>query len=169
VVALDAPSDSVTFTLAGRIQTRLFLILLIALPWTAILSPLLPVPPGTSIWSTYRLTYSALLIVAVVGVAWDFLYHGLQQLRWDKDWPSLFALLAGINEGASTWLGLHVTGALGDSYGLSNPMATAFAIHFATTWLLMWLVAQGPLRVLMPRWRFRGGRVTGWPVTRDHA
>ena len=26
---------------------------------------------------------------------WEFLYHGLQQFRWEKDWPTLFGLSAG--------------------------------------------------------------------------
>ena len=34
----------------------------------------------------------------------------------------------------------------------------AFLIHFTTTWLLVWFVVNGPIRVLLPRWRFRGGR-----------
>ncbi len=41
----------------------------------------------------------------------------------------------------------------------SGPVpGAAFFWHFLTTWLLIWFVVNGPLRVLLPRWRFRGGR-----------
>ena len=30
---------------------------------------------------------------------WEFVYHLLQQFRWEKDWPTLFGLLVGIPEG----------------------------------------------------------------------
>ena len=34
-----------------------------------------------------------------------------------------------------------------------------FAVHFATTWLAIFLFLQGPMRVPFLRWRFRGGRI----------
>ena len=47
----------------------------------------------------YSLGYAALVVVAVVGIVWELIYHGIQQFRWEKDWPTLFGLLTGINEG----------------------------------------------------------------------
>ena len=35
---------------------------------------------------------------------WEFVYHFLQQFRWEKDWPSLFGLVTGVNEGALVWV-----------------------------------------------------------------
>jgi len=35
----------------------------------------------------------------------------------------------------------------------------AFVLHFATTWLLIFLFLQGPMRVPFLRWRFRGGPI----------
>ncbi len=148
-----------TPTLVGRFQTRVFLILVVGVPWTLLVSPLLPVPASMHLSAVYRLTFTALLLVAGIGLLWDALYYGLQQFRWDKDWPSLFALLNGFNEGLSTWIALHLSGALGGTYASSNPMFGAFVLHFSTTWILLWLALQGPMRILFPRWRFQGGRV----------
>ncbi|MEJ3742497.1 hypothetical protein WEI85_04280 [Actinomycetes bacterium KLBMP 9797] len=41
----------------------------------------------------------------------------------------------------------------------SAPPLRAYAAHFAAVWLAVWLVANGPMRVPFPRWRFRGGRL----------
>ena len=81
----------------GRIQTRLFLILGIGGVWAVLISPLLPLD-GT-LGDKYLAMYSVLLIVAVLGVLWEFVYHGLQQFRWEKDWPTLFGLLLAVPEG----------------------------------------------------------------------
>ena len=137
-----------TPTLFGRIQTRLFLLGTVGVVWTAIIVPFLPVPPGVGLGEVYRLSYVVLAIVAGVGVIWELIYHGLQQFRWEKDWPTLFGFLTGINEGLVA--------------GLLAPDAVpggAFVVHFATTWLVVWLFANGPMRVLFLRWRFNGGRV----------
>ena len=39
------------------------------------------------------------------------------------------------------------------------PPGWAFATHFAVVWVVVWLVANGPMRVPFLRWRFRGGRL----------
>jgi hypothetical protein len=48
-------------------------------------------------------TFAILLVVGVAGVAWEVLYHALQQFRWEKDWPTGLGLLTGINEGIVAW------------------------------------------------------------------
>ena len=42
-----------------------------------------------------------------------------------------------------------------------------FAISFATTWVLVWATANGPLRIVLVRWRFRGGRLLVTPSGTD--
>lgn len=140
-----------TPTLNGRIQTRLFLLATVGVVWTFIVTPFLP--GVEDVGAAYQVTFLALAIVAIVGIGWEFIYHGLQQFRWEKDWPTLFGLLTGINEGLVTWLVLI---ALVDPGSVT---AAQFAIHFSTTWLLVWLVANGPMRVFSLRWRFNGGRL----------
>jgi len=35
----------------------------------------------------------------------------------------------------------------------------AFATHFAVVWVVVWLVANGPMRVPFIHWRINGGRL----------
>lgn len=146
-----------TPTLFGRIQTRLFLLATVGVVWMLIISPIVrPITPdGTSLRDVLSLGYAALVVVAVVGLVWELLYHGLQQFRWEKDWPTLFGLLTGINEGIVVYFVLQA----GLPWDVGDVPGVAFVIMFATTWILVWLVANGPMRVLNLRWRFRGGRL----------
>ena len=142
-----------TPTIIGRWQTRLALLATVGAGWTFALVPLLPRPAGASLGAAYRLAFIALAVTLVIGsIVWDPIYHGLQQFRWEKDWPSLFALLNGIDEGVVVWLVLRRFGGV---------HAVAFAIHFATTWLFIWIATIGPIRVVLLRRRFIGGRVLG--------
>lgn len=141
-----------TPTLNGRIQTRLFLIAFVALPWTIVVVPFLTplAGAGATVADVYEVAFVALLLVAALGIGWEILYHLLMQLRWEKDWPALFGLLTGVNE---FLLLAVVLVALGYSVSL------AVLLHFATVWLWVWFVANGPLRAVFPRWRFQGGRI----------
>ena len=147
-----------TPTLVGRIQTRLVLLGTVGVVWTALITPLLPRPGWASLGMVYKITFEAIGYVAAGGIGWELVYHGLQQFRWDKDWPSLFGLLTAISEGAVVWVILHATHAIPGTWGASSPILKLFAIHFVTTWLLIWLTLHGPLRVIALRWRFEGGR-----------
>lgn len=150
-----------TPTLGGRIQTRLMLVLVVGSAWTAVVSPLLPRPGFATLGMAYRITFEGTATVAAAGVGWELVYHGLQQLRWEKDWPSLLLLVTVTTEGASTWVVMHVLHFIPGTWGASSPILTLFALHFASTWVLVWLVAQGPLRVIVLRWRYEGGQVLG--------
>jgi len=153
-----------TPTLFGRIQTRLFLLGTVGVIVTVIVSPFLPVEilylhdrldviPGI-----YAITFGALAIVAALGVLWELLYHLLQQLRWDKDWPTPIALLVGFSEAAVAWWVLRWIGPKPFTVVMHPP---GFFILFAAVWVSVFLAAQGPMRVMFVRWRFRGGRVIG--------
>ena len=136
--------------LIGRIQTRLFLLALVGSVVTLALIPLLPGDGG------YRDAFVVLAAVAVLGIGWELLYHLLMQFRWEKDWPSLFGLLTGVPEGLLLWI-LLKAGAV-PLIGAAPP-GWVFAVHFGVVWLVVWLVANGPMRVPFLRWRFRGGRL----------
>jgi hypothetical protein len=141
-------------TLNGRIQTRIFLLLVVGGIWTLLLTPMLPL--GASIGAAYEATFVVLLTVLVLGIGWEFGYHLLQQFRWEKDWPTLFGLVTAVNEGFVVWLLVHD----GSAPGLPFPVTTGvFLVQFLTTWLLVWLAAIGPMRVPFVHWRFRGGRL----------
>lgn len=144
----------------GRVQTRLFLLGTVGVVWTLLVTPLLPsndgLPGESRIGDLYSTTFGALVTIAVVGVVvWEPIYHGLQQLRWEKDWPILFGLLTGIPEGLVAWA--IVREMVMDS--TTVPSDATFWWHFCTTWVIVWLVANGPLRVVLIRWRYRGGRI----------
>jgi hypothetical protein len=141
-------------TILGRIQTRLFLLAVIGVPITALISPFLPVAGPLA--QVYRATFVVLAAVAVIGVVWELVYHLIMQWRWEKDWPILFGLLTGVPEGI-------LIGFLANKQllpWLPGPVPIgAFAIHFGVVWLFVWITANGPMRVPFIRWRFNGGRL----------
>ena len=135
--------------LFGRIQTRFFLVVVIGTLWALAITPVLPDRGRLS--AAYGVAFRALLVVLVAGIVWEFVYHGLQQFRWEKDWPTLFGLLTGINEGVSTWFLMW-------ALDIDVP-ATTFLAFFISTWLVLWLWVSGPMKVVFIRWRWRGGRL----------
>jgi hypothetical protein len=140
--------------LLGRIQTRIFLLAVVGSAVTAIITPLLPV--DTPLAERYRVTFTVLGAVAVLGVGWELLYHFLMQFRWEKDWPSLFGLVTIVPEGVLLWLLLR-RGVV--PFVDEPPPLAVFVIQFVAVWVAVWLVANGPMRVPFLRWRFRGGRL----------
>ncbi len=137
-------------TLNGRIQTRIFVLAVVGGIWTLLITPLLP--DGAPLQASYRATFFVLLLVIVIGVLWELLYHFLQQFRWEKDWPTALGLVTVLNEGLLIWI-LVTTGV-----GPEVPFGS-FLVHFVSTWIVVWLVVNGPMRVPFVRWRFLGGRL----------
>lgn len=141
-----------TPTLIGRLQTRLLLVLVIGLPVIFVLGAVLGLGLGRSAIIG--------LVLGTLSLAWEFAWHGLQQLRWDRDWPSAFALLAGVPEA--------VVGKLVLGWLAVVPFAahwSGYTVLFATSFVTSWLAQQGPLRVLFPAARFDGGRLLGRRTT----
>ena len=144
-------------TLAGRIETRLFLLAVIGIPWIALISAIGPHVSGAPLASVFKAMYWLLAEVAVVGsLLWEPLYHALMQFRWEKDWPIMFSLLQGVPEGILAYVLLHTIGPM--SHASAATTAT-FLTAFIPLWFMVWLVAIGPMRVIIPRWRYRGGRI----------
>ncbi len=143
-------------TLSGRIQTRLFLLAIVGVPWTLIVSVIAPHNPG-SLAHLYQVTFWVLAEVAVVGcLAFEPIYHVLMQFRWEKDWPIMFFLFEAIPEGVVAYFLLKQ---IGPSPTPAVATTATFLTQFPTVWFLVWLTAIGPMRVIVPRWRFRGGQV----------
>ncbi|MFC7449297.1 hypothetical protein [Rhodococcus daqingensis] len=142
-------------TLNGRIQTRILGLGVIGFVVALLITPLLPTGALGPV-DSYRVTISVLVGVVLVGVLWELLYHFLQQFRWEKDWPTLFGMATIVNEGALMWLLVgHTTIVVPEDL---RPSLTAFSIQFVVTWLAFWLIINGPMRVVVHRWRFSGGR-----------
>jgi hypothetical protein len=152
-----------TPTFLGRVQTRIFALIVIGVPATLLISLVIPadIAPGKTRFSVlgglYAITFAALGIVLVVGVVlWEPIYHFLQQFRWEKDWPTLFGLITGINEGVLAYFLLKAIGPTPDTVGVG---AGGFTVDFVFVWLSVFLFVNGPMRVPFIRWRFRGGRL----------
>jgi len=140
-------------TLPGRLQTRVFVLLTVGALLTLLVTPLLPM--AGDLGEKYRATFLVLVATTVLGLVWELIYHGLQQFRWEKDWPTLFGLLNGINEGVLLWVLLSRDAIP----GVPPVSLAAFAIDFTVVWIGTWLWVNGPMRVPFIRWRFRGGRL----------
>lgn len=137
-------------TLNGRLQTRIFMLVVVGGLITLVLTPILPGDPD------YRTTYLILATVLVLGIGWELVYHGIQQFRWEKDWPTMFGLITALNEGALVWLLLDLELVPGID---GVPSFWAFFIDFSVIWIVIWVWTNGPMRVPFIRWRFFGGRI----------
>lgn len=135
-----------TPTLMGRWQTRLLLLGSVGVVITALFAGI----AGSSE------PFVNLLLVLIFGFFWDLLYIFCQSFRWDGDWPPIFQLLEGIWEGLFVFF-INPNHRLPLPELLSADTALFFA-HYATIWFAVFVMTQGPLRVLFPHWRFRGGR-----------
>lgn len=140
-----------TPTLFGRWQTRLLLLatvgVLITLPFAFGITS-----PNSSLVYFWVLGY-----VAIFGILWDILYNYLQKFRWDRDWPGIFQLLAGIWEGI--FLIIIIDLWQFPLPGIQNLDFNLFVRHYSLVWLGIYLASQTIMRVLFPRWRFRGGQL----------
>jgi hypothetical protein len=145
----------VILSLRGRLETRWFLATAVALPWTVALALLLR-PGSAAPGSTVRSAAATVAVMALLGSVWELAYHGAQQLRWDRDWPSVLVLASVTAEAGPVWLAL---GRLPRHWVHRAPGAS-FLLLLGSAWVLMWLFAQGPMRVLFVRWRINGGRLT---------
>jgi hypothetical protein len=137
-------------TLNGRLQTRIFMLVVAGGLITLVLTPILPGDPD------YRTTYLILATVLVLGIVWELVYHVIQQFRWEKDWPTMFGLITALNEGALVWLLLDLELVPGID---GVPSFWAFFIDFSVIWMFIWVWTNGPMRVPFIRWRFFGGRI----------
>jgi hypothetical protein len=141
-----------TPTLFGRWQTRLLLLftvgLLVSLPFA---SGLIGSEPG-------RVYFWILGYVAIFGLGWDVLYDQIQKYRWDRDWPAVFQLFAGIWEFIFIACGVKFLGFLPIPIFKDELSLFLFFLHYATVWLAVFIASQSIMRILFVRWRFRGGQ-----------
>ena len=139
-----------TPTLFGRWQTRLLLFSTVGVLVT------LPFFLGLITSQSGSIFFWVLGYVAIFGIGWDALYISLQQLRWDRDWPGAFQLLAGIWEALFVLFLIKIIGLPGipkQDFDLG-----AFALHYSLVWLAIYLASQTLMRIFFPYWRFRGGQ-----------
>lgn len=137
-----------TPTLFGRWQTRLLLLATVGVLLT------LPFALGITSPHSSSVYFWVLGYVAIFGIFWDILYNYLQKFRWDRDWPGIFQLLAGIWEGIFLIIIIKFV----KLPGVSNLDLNLFIRHYSLVWLGIYLGSQTVMRILFPRWRFRGGQ-----------
>ncbi|MBF2005144.1 MAG: hypothetical protein IGS49_06670 [Chlorogloeopsis fritschii C42_A2020_084] len=141
-----------TPTLFGRWQTRLLLLVtvgvLVSIPFAL---GLVGSPPG----SVY---FWILGYVAIFGIAWDVVYDRLQKNRWDRDWPAIYQLLAGIWEFVFVVCGVKIFGFLPIPLPKEELPIFWVALHYSIVWLAVFVASQSLMRILFPKWRFRGGQ-----------
>lgn len=128
-------------SLVGRLQTRLVLMIVIGGLWSAFYALITPVGLGD--------VFAVLAFATVAGFCWEFVYHLYASKRWDHDFPSGLAWFAGFAELIPV---LIFAAVLDLSLGF-------VAVHFLIAYSLIWIFMQGPIRVIVPRWRFRAGRM----------
>jgi hypothetical protein len=138
-----------TPTLLGRWQTRLLLLATLGVLITLLFAR------GYLGSGSHPIFFWVLGYVALFGIGWDVLYSYLQKFRWDRDWPAAFQVLAGI------WEAVFIL-ALFRSIGLPGiakamPLGL-FWLHYGLVWLSGFLASQVMMRLIFPRWRFRGGQ-----------
>ncbi|HNB52873.1 MAG TPA: hypothetical protein PK530_13070 [Anaerolineales bacterium] len=135
-----------TPTLNGRWQTRLLMNLTIGVVFTALF--------GLA-WQDFRTAFVALAYMTGLGLVWDVVYIRLQAWRWDHDWPPVLFLLGAMWEMLvlGVAIGMEKLPGLAPDYGVFSLL-----LHYGTVGLVSFLWMFGPMRVLFPRWRFRGGQ-----------
>ena len=139
-----------TPTLIGRWQTRLFLLATVGVLFT------LPFAFGIISPAANSIYFRILAYVAFLGLGWDILYNFIQKFRWDHDWPGLFQLLAGIWEAVFIISLVKTVGLPGISS--QELLLGWFIFHYSCVWLGVYIASQSIMRILFPRWRFRGGK-----------
>ena len=140
-----------TPTLRGRWKTRIVTLSTLGVVVTAAFAA------GFSGGYPSGVFFAVLGYVIGFGVVWDVPYIALQRLRWDRDWPAAFQVVSGITEGALLYSVISLSGLPGIDAG-SIPL-WLFVLHYGLIWLVIFIWVQGPMRVLLPRWRFNGGRI----------
>jgi hypothetical protein len=141
-----------TPTLFGRWQTRLLLLATIGVV-VSIAFAIGLIGPGANSVYFWILSY-----VAIFGLIWDVLYNYLQKFRWDRDWPAAYQLGAGIWELTFIFCGVGVFGFLPIPIPKTELPIGAFLLHYSLVWLAVFTASQTLMRIIFPRWRFRGGQ-----------
>lgn len=157
-------------TLLGRWQTRILLFLCVGLPISALyavwLAGVAPVPTGVVrpwLRSLGQVVYDVrplqiLCLLLIVGIVLDLLYIGLQQLRWERDWPFAFQFCFSIVEFFIV-IGLiryDVLAFMPASWVSANDYPYFF-LHFGLVLFFSFLGLLGFIQIFMVRWRYKGG------------
>ena len=101
--------------------------------------------------------FRILAYLAFFGCGWDILYNYLQKFRWDRDWPGALQLLSGIGEAVFVAFIVKIFGL--PSVPKDDLSLPWFALQYSLVWLGIYVASHTIMRILFPRWRFRGGQI----------
>ena len=135
-----------TPTLRGRWQTRLLLSLTVGAGITAFFGLL---------YSDFQTVFTILGYLIGFGLVWDIVYIRLQSRRWDHDWSPALYLAGAVWEALVLILCMRFVGLPGVPADFE---IVKFILHYSVLGLGSFLTMFGPMRILFPRWRFRGGQ-----------
>ena len=141
-----------TPTLFGRWQTRLLLLFTVGLFVSQPFAIGLIGSPQSDVY------FWILCYVAIFGLGWDVVYDQIQKYRWDRDWPAVYQLFAGIWEFIFIVCGIKFLGFL--PIPLPKEQLPLFWVffHYFVVWFAVFIASQSIMRVLFVRWRFFGGQ-----------
>jgi hypothetical protein len=138
-----------TFTLFGRWQIRVLLLLTVGLFLTIAIA----IKSGPFIAGQ---TFLTLIYLGVFGAMWDVGYHQLQRLRWDSDWNGLLQMGGAIWEGVFLTTIIKIIGLPGIERADFN--LPGFISFYTLLTFLSFIIANSLLRILSPYSRFNGGQ-----------
>jgi hypothetical protein len=167
-----------TPTLLGRWETRFCLLATVGVLIALAVGYGYNLNAGTPFDNlNYVLPLTIMGYVLGFGLVWDVVYQASIYLRWERDWPTTFQVLAGFIEGTLIWLLLHYTTLLPLPHNIPsrNMPFRVYLTLYGVVWLVTFLIAQGPLRIFLLRWRYQGGEwyrrrrrrsSHGWDISR---
>lgn len=136
-----------TPTLAGRIQTRLFVMLTFGLIVSLIVG---------AVYQAMGTFIALWLYLLMVGLIAEPLYDYLQNRRWEEDWPPILFTLGTLAEGAIVWILVSLI----DLPAVPKDLAFAqYLVYFILLFFALFIGTWGGMKVIFIKWRFRGGRV----------
>jgi hypothetical protein len=135
-----------TPTLRGRWQTRLLLLLTVGAGITALF--------GIA-YQNFQMVFAILGYMLGLGLVWDIVYFRFQSRRWDHDWSPVLYLAGAVWEMIFLILMMQFVELPGlpADYGIIPLILQNSAIG-----LVSFIIMFGPMRIIFPRWRFRGGQ-----------
>ncbi len=153
--AVGKGRTTMTPTLLGRWQTRVFLFTLWGIPITILF--------GLA-FGGKRFTMLVLLTAFILGISLDMVYTLVQRFRWNRDWPPMFVALTGLLEFVILLVLFFSLGALLATqpewarFIPRRPNPRLFIFHYLLVWVPMFMMMFGGMHVLSPKWRFHGGQ-----------
>ena len=149
-----------TPTLLGRWETRFFLLATVGVVIALAVGYGYNLNAGTPYNDlNYFIPLTIMGYVLGFGLVWDVLFQAIVYLRWERDWPTVFQIMAGIAEGALVWVLLRYTTLLWLPHDIPTKQMPLhiYLTLYGVAWLVIFIITQGPLRIFLLRWRYQGG------------